>query len=145
MAERPFQIYGDSVPRMIGRKQIMDRLRRGLNKATPDHMKIIGPRASGKTVIVEALLEELRETGKPFDGVIRWDLGQSRATDDDDFLVHLRDQIAEALKDRHFDWSKMLTDDFADDARSGLKEVLSELVREGIRLLIVLDGLEKNG
>ncbi len=143
MAERPFQIYGDSVPRMIGRKQIMDRLRRGLNKATPDHMKIIGPRASGKTVIVEALLEELRETGKPFDGVIRWDLGQSRATDDDDFLVHLRDQIAEALKDRHFDWSKMLTDDFADDARSGLKEVLSELVREGIRLLIVLDGLEK--
>ena len=35
----------------------MDRLRRGLIKATPDHMKIIGPRASGKTVIVEALLE----------------------------------------------------------------------------------------
>jgi hypothetical protein len=144
MANRPFQIYGDSVPRMVGRMQVMDRLRRGLNKAIPDHMKIIGPRASGKTVIVEALLEELRNAGKPFDGVIRWDLGKSRATDDNDFLVHLRDQIAEALKDRHPDWSKMLKDDFADDARSGLKEVLSELVGEGIRLLVVLDGLEKS-
>jgi hypothetical protein len=143
MTNRPFQIYGDSVPRMVGRMQVMDRLRRGLNKTIPDHMKIIGPRASGKTVIVEALLEELRGAGTPFDGVIRWDLGKSRATDDNDFLVHLRDQIAEALKDRHPDWSKLLTVDFADDARSGLKEVLSELVGEGIRLLVVLDGLEK--
>jgi hypothetical protein len=143
MFDRPFQIYGDSVPQMVGRKQIMDRLRRGLNKVTPDHMKIIGPRASGKTVIVEALLEELRNVGKPFDGVIRWDLGKSRAADDAEFLVHLRDQLAEALKDRHPDWSEMLTGDFADDARSGLKEVLSELVGEGVRLLVVLDGLEK--
>lgn len=143
MVDRPFQIYGDSVPQMVGRRQIMDRLRRGLNKETPDHMKIIGPRASGKTVIVEALLKELRNVGKPFDGVIRWDLGKSRAADDAEFLVHLRDQIAEALKDRHPDWSKMLTGDFADDARSGLKEVLSELVGEGVRLLVVLDGLEK--
>lgn len=143
MAERPFQIYGDSVPRMIGRKKIMDRLRRGLNKATPDHMKIIGPRASGKTVIAEALLAELREPGTAFDGVVRWDLGHSRAKDDEDFLVHLRDQIGAALKHRHSDWYKILTVDFADDARSGLKEVLGELAGEGIRVLVVLDGLEK--
>lgn len=129
---------------MIGRKRIMDRLRRGLNKATPDHMKIIGPRAAGKTVVVEALLAELGASGTPFDGVVRWDLGHSRATDDDDFLVHLRDQIAAALKFRHPDWSKILTDDFSDDARSGLKEVLSELAGEDVRILVVLDGLEKS-
>lgn len=128
---------------MVGRKKIMDRLRRGMNKATPDHMKIIGPRAAGKTVVVEALLAELRASGTPFDGVVRWDLGHSRATNDDDFLVHLRDQIAAALKHRHPGWSKILTDDFADDARNGLKEVLSELAGEGVRVLVVLDGLEK--
>jgi hypothetical protein len=121
----------------------MDRLRRGLNKPTPDHMKIIGPRASGKTVVVEALLDELREAGKPFAGVVRWDLGHSRATDDNDFLVHLRDQIAVALKDQHPDYSEILTSDFADDARNGLKEVLNELATKGVKVLVVLDGLER--
>jgi hypothetical protein len=143
MADRPFQIYGDSVPKMVGRRQIMERLRRGLNKTTPDHMKIIGPRASGKTVVVEALLEELRKSDKPFAGVVRWDLGHTRAADDDDFLVHLRDQIAKALKHRQPYWSKTLTEDYADDARSGLKEVLGELAGDGVRVLVVLDGLEK--
>ena len=127
---------------MIGRRLIMDRLRRGLTKPAPDHMKIIGPRSAGKTVVVEALLNELRIAGKPFEGLVRWDLGHSPPTCDADFLVQLRDKVAEALQARQPSWSKSLIDS-GDDAHDGLKEVLSLLSEDGIRVLVVLDGLEK--
>ena len=63
----PFQIYGDTVPQMIGRRKAMDRLLRNFKNDVPNHMVVIGSRKSGKTVIVEALLSELRKVGKPFD------------------------------------------------------------------------------
>jgi hypothetical protein len=128
---------------MIGRRKAMDRLLRNFNNDSPSHMVIIGPRKSGKTVIVEALLSELRNGGNPFDGVVRWDLGHYPATDDNDFLELLRDRIAEALSDRHETWATMLTQGYADDARNGIKEVLGPLNKEKIRVLVVLDGLEK--
>jgi hypothetical protein len=143
MPERPFQLYGDSVARMIGRRHVMDQLRRGLVKPAPDHIKIVGPRSVGKTVVVEALLAELRATDKPFDGVVRWDLAHPRPHDDDDFLRHLRDQVAVALEARQHYWHKTLAEDYRDDPHDGLKEVLSELADQGIRVLVVLDGLEK--
>lgn len=121
----------------------MDRLLRNFKNDVPNHMVVIGPRKSGKTVIVEALLSELRKVGKPFDGVVRWDLGHYPATDDNDFLMRLRDRIADALWDRQETWSTMLTQGYADDARNGLKEVLGSLNKEKIRVLVVLDGLEK--
>lgn len=121
----------------------MDRLLRNFNNDSPSHMVMIGPRKSGKTVIVEALLSELRNFGSPFAGVVRWDLGHYPATDDNDFLALLRDRIAEALLDRHETWSTMLTQGYADDARNGIKEVLGPLNKEKIRVLVVLDGLEK--
>lgn len=142
MPERPFQIYGDSVPRMIGRRLVIDRLRRGLTKPVPDHMKIIGPRSAGKTVVVEALLAELRTTTNFYAGAVRWDLGHAPPTSDTEFLAQLRDHVAAALKEKQRFLSDSLTE-FGEDAHDGLKEVLPLLSDQGHKVLVVLDGLEK--
>lgn len=60
-----------------------------------------------------------------------------------DFVRHLRDQVAFALQARQPYWHKTLTEDYLADPHDGLKEVLSELASKGIRVLVVLDGLEK--
>ncbi len=138
-----FQIYGDTVAPLIGRKNAIDRLLRNFNNDVQNHMVIIGPRKSGKTVIVEALLSELRKVGSPFIGVVRWDLGHYPAADDSDFFLLLRDRIAEALREQQESWSTILTEGYQDDARNGIKEVLEILHRDKSSVLVVLDGLEK--
>jgi hypothetical protein len=141
--EGPFQVYGHSIPEMIGRRAIIERLRRGLNKPKPSHMNVVGPRAAGKTVVVNALLSELSQTAKPFDGVIRWDLGHESPRSDDEFLKQLSAHVANALEGRHANWAKDLRS-YGEEARDGLKEVIDMLSDEGIRVLVVLDGLEKS-
>jgi hypothetical protein len=106
-------------------------------------MNVVGPRAVGKTVVVNALLLEFSQTAKPFDGVIRWDLGHESPISDDEFLKQLSAYVANALESRHANWAKDLRS-YGSEARDGLKEVIDILSDEGIRLLVVLDGLEKS-
>jgi hypothetical protein len=63
MLNRRFQILGTSVPQMLGRDHIMQRMLSGLTKATPDHLQVVGPRFAGKTVILHELLLRIREEG----------------------------------------------------------------------------------
>jgi hypothetical protein len=121
----------------------MDRLRRGLIKKVPDHIQIVGPRSAGKTVLVNELVNQMRLDGSPFGGAIRWDLGHQPPGDDHAFLTGLRDHIALALDQRHADWARTLRE-YGTGVLDGLKEVLSVLNDEDIRVLVVLDGLEKS-
>jgi hypothetical protein len=49
MPDRIFQIFGATIPPLIGRKVIMARLWNSLTKPTPDHLQVIGPRFAGKS------------------------------------------------------------------------------------------------
>lgn len=142
MPERPFQIFGDSIPRMIGRRAVMDRLLRGLAKPVPDHMQIVGPRSAGKTVLVNELVKEIRLEGSSYGGAVRWNLGHQPPGDDQAFLAGLRDHTASALDERHAYWAGALRD-YRDQPLDGMKEVLGALNEEDIKVLVVLDGFDK--
>ena len=53
----------------------MQRLWNDLTKATPNHLSIVGPRYSGKTVLMHGLAEQMRQGDSPYGAVIVWDLG----------------------------------------------------------------------
>jgi hypothetical protein len=142
VSDRPFQIFGSSIPPLVGHRAAMGQLRRGFTKPNPDHMKIVGARSAGKSVVANALIGELRGQGVPFVGAVRWDLGHEPPPNDADFLIQLSTHVARGLEEAYPEWARFLVESKA-NALEALKEVLMELSRGQKRILVVLDGLEK--
>jgi len=142
MPERVFQICGATIPPMIGRKAIMERLCSALTKPTPDHLQVIGPRYAGKSVVLHALAQRMQEAGMPYGAVVLWDLGHQTPDSDEAFMSGLRDQLAAGLA--------KVSPQYADYLRAvegnpykELAEVFDELKDQGIKVLMLWDGFDK--
>ena len=61
MSESPYQIRGGSVPQMLGRELLFERLNRHLTKPTPDHMCVVGPAGFGKSVLLHHLADHFKK------------------------------------------------------------------------------------
>src|SRR4051812_3927343 len=96
MFERIFQICGATIPPMVGRSAVMQRLWTSLTKPTPDHLQIVGPRFSGKSVLLRALADQMASNGS-YQAVVLWDLGHQTPDTNDEFILSLRTHVAEAL------------------------------------------------
>lgn len=66
MSESPYQIRGGSIPQMLGRELLFDRLNRHQTKPTPDHVCVIGPAGFGKSVLLNHLAGHFRQPGEVF-------------------------------------------------------------------------------
>ena len=55
MVKQIFPILGADTPTMIGRSKIMQRIISDLTKPTPSHLSVVGPRYSGKSVLLKEL------------------------------------------------------------------------------------------
>ncbi|MCW5941796.1 MAG: hypothetical protein KIS66_06175 [Fimbriimonadaceae bacterium] len=135
MAEEPFQILGAGVPELIGRAAQLRQINGELAKKTPSHISLIGPKHSGKSVLLKGLTDRLREAGTPFSAVVLWDLAHSTPGSDDEFVSALGAQLASALPD----FSKLLLG--AD--YKGLRDILEGLGEDGFRILMAWDGFDK--
>jgi hypothetical protein len=142
MADRIFQICGATVPPLVGRKNAFQKLRSALTKATPDRLQVVGPRFVGKTVLLHAFADAMRKADSPYKAVLLWDLGQQTPDSDEQFLLALRDRLADSIQP--------LNKDYADHLRSAKEkpyhdicEVTDALGQEGIKLLMLWDGFDK--
>lgn len=142
MPDRVFQICGATVPPLMGRKVALQRVTNALTKTTADHLQIVGARFAGKTVLLNALAEVMRRPESPYTAVMVWDLGHQTPNSDEEFLLVLRDRIAEAIDP--------VTKDYAEHLRSVLEkpyrelcEVFDALRSENAKVLMLWDGLDK--
>ncbi|MFZ2301327.1 MAG: hypothetical protein WAW10_05600 [Gallionella sp.] len=142
MPERVFQICGATIPPMIGRKAIMERLCSALTKPMPDHLQVVGPRYAGKSVILYALAQKMRETGTPYSAVVLWDLGHQTPDTDEAFMSGLRDQLASALATASPDYADYLRAVEGNPYKE-LAEVFDVLKDQGIKVLMLWDGFDK--
>ncbi len=142
MAERIFQICGATIPPMVGRKAIMERLCNALTKPMPDHLQVIGPRYAGKSVVLHALAQRMREVGTPYSAVILWDLGHQTPDSDETFMCGLRDQLVAGLASVNSSYANYLRD-VAGNPYKELAEVFDELKDQGIKVLMLWDGFDK--
>lgn len=92
MSESPYRVLGVEVPAMLGRERLFGQLCRHLNKATPDHVSVIGPHLYGKSVMLKHLASHFSE-GR-FVGSLYWDLRYGTPRTDAEF----RSQFAERLR-----------------------------------------------
>jgi hypothetical protein len=140
--EPHFPILGPDVPPMLGRAKIMQRLWNDLTKTSPSHLSVVGPRYGGKSVILKALAERMREDDSPYRAVILWDLGHQTPASDDAFFKLLCQRIGEGIMAISPDYGNHLLSVEVDEYNE-LREVIDALKDEGIKVLMLWDGFDK--
>lgn len=142
MPDSKFQIPGTGVPPMLGRAGIMQRMTGALTKAIPDHLQVVGPRFSGKTVILQELATRLRQAGKPYSAVVLWDLGHQTPGTDELFMQRLARELSSALQGSHADYAQYLRNP-KDNPYQDIAEVLDLLKEDGSKVLAIMDGFDR--
>lgn len=140
MVERRFPILGGQVPPMVGREKAIQRILAALTKPAPDHLQIVGPRFSGKTVLLHEVSRRLQSAGKPYTGIMRWDLGHQTPASDEAFMQRLARELAATLSGTHKDYAEHLK--AANGTFQEIAEVLDALKDDG-KILAILDGFDK--
>jgi len=137
-----FSVTGTTIPYLLGREKIIQRLLSDLTKTTPSHLTVIGPRSSGKTVLLNGLVTRLGQDGSFYDSVVLWDLGHFTPGSDRAFLKELCKQLGKGLSEAGNPYADHLL--MAEDNEYGiLKEVLEVINDEDRKILMLWDGFDK--
>ncbi|MQB19014.1 hypothetical protein DXT90_00035 [Agrobacterium tumefaciens] len=142
MPDMRFPILGTTVPPMLGRAALLQKMTDALTKAIPDHLQVVGPRFAGKTVILHELAARLRKSGSPYSAVLVWDLGHQTPGTDALFMQGLARELSAALKHSHPDYAEHLRSS-QDNPYQDIAEVLDLLKDEGAKVLAIMDGFDK--
>ena len=142
MPDRKFQTTGTSVPAMLGRQTLVNRMMGALAKPTPDHLQVVGPRYAGKTVILHELSKRFLAPGSPYTAVLHWDLGHQTPASDELFMAAFSAELSEALQHRHPEYSQHLRH-VKGNPYQDIAEVLDLLKDENGKVLAILDGFDK--
>lgn len=142
MSDLRFPILGTETPPMLGRAKIMQRVWNSLTKKTPSHLSIVGPRYSGKSVLLKALEQRMRGEGSPYCAVILWDLGHQTPRTDEEFLKLLCKRLGEGIRSTNQDYGEHLlavpSDEYAE-----ICEVMDALHEDDQKILMLWDGFDK--
>ena len=141
MSESPYQIRGGSVPQMLGRELLFERLNRHLTKPTPDHMCVVGPAGFGKSVLLHHLADHFKKREDLYAASMYLDLRHGTPMTDHEFRVLFASRIKSALQPVESDLADCLELD-DNDLSDLLYFVFEEMHRKGIRFLAVLDGFD---
>jgi len=121
----------------------MQRLWNDLTKPSPSHLSIVGPRYSGKSVILSALASRMEGADSPYRCVVLWDLGHLTPTSDADFLKSLCAELSVKLAKTNDECSKHLSKADPGDEYGALRDVMEMLNEEGVKILMLWDGFDK--
>ncbi|MCY3704592.1 MAG: hypothetical protein OXH08_03695 [Gammaproteobacteria bacterium] len=141
MNDRPYQVLGDGVPRMLGRENLFRRLLGHLLKDTPDHVCVVGPTLFGKSVLLNHLGSHFKNQDDHYLTSVYWDLRHGTPRTDAEFRRRFVEQVKVALKSVRDDLAEDL-DPEDEDPFELLEIVFEEMQSEGLRLLAVLDGFD---
>jgi len=137
----PYQVLGATVPLLLGRRRLLDQLEHHLLKPSPEHVQVVGPTLYGKSVLLHHLAERHRAGSPRYLTTAYADLRHAPPARDADFRRRLAELVRSALAAPRPALAEALD---LDDA--GIHElldlVLEELAREGVCLLVVLDGFD---
>lgn len=142
MLDSRFPILGTTVPPMLGRAAILQKMIGSLTKATPDHLQMVGPRFAGKTVVLHELATRLRQMGSPYSAVVLWDLGHQTPRSDEVFMQNLAREMSGALAGSLDIYAEHLKN-LQGNPYQEIAEVLDLLKDEGVKVLLIMDGFDK--
>ncbi len=137
----PYQVMGTTVPKMLGRRRLIEQVERHVLKPSPDHVQVVGPTLFGKSVLLAALADRHEAGNTHYATAAYADFRHAPPADD----AALRRRFAETVKTA---LARVIPEvaDYIDLADGGLHELLDltfqELEQRNARLMVVLDGFD---
>jgi hypothetical protein len=141
MSDRRFPIFCAADTKIVGREAIIRRMLGSLSKARPNHLEVVGPRYSGKSVVLHELMARLRKQDRPFASIVQWDLGLQVPTTNDQFMDRFARELSIALKQKYPDYSEHLKN--SESPYQDISEVLDLLKEDEAKILVVMDGVDR--
>jgi hypothetical protein len=135
MPETPYQILGTSIPPLVGRGTQLRQIMAEFSKKTPSHVSVVGPKYSGKSVLLKAVCEQHQQAGSPFSATVFWDLAHHTPSSDEEFMSGLAAQLAKARPEYE---KEFLAATYGD-----LKEIIESFSDDGFRILMAWDGFDR--
>jgi len=141
MKENPYQVSGASIATLRGRRGDWSRLLRHLEKPTPDHVSVVGPRCIGKTVLLNAIATYFASGHNPFNACAYWDMRHGAPDSDAEFYRVFAQQLIGPVK---------CIDPGVGEVFAGtgggtfetLRLVFETLAEERKKVLVVFDGMD---
>jgi hypothetical protein len=137
-----YQVLGTTVPRLLGREQILADLESHLLKPTPDHVSVIGFARYGKSVLLNHLAEQYRPGNDYFRTALYIDFRHATPTTDEDFRLSFAKGIKLTVEQFRPEITECIDLNDRDSIHELLDLAFGELDRTGDRLLAVLDGFD---
>ena len=136
----PYQVLGPSVPSMLGRAAVVQRLDRHLLKPSPDHVSIVGPAHYGKSVLLQHVAGIYR-TKSSYVMAAYIDLRRRTPASDREFRQRFAKEVRAALAVVRAEIAGWIENDDS-KFQEVLDVVLDELAQNNERMLVVFDGFD---
>ena len=141
MTTNPYRVFGPSLPPMLGRASLVQRIERHILKPSPDHISVVGPAHFGKSVLLSHLAATHRSESSHYSTTVHIDLRRSTPTSDRLFKRRFAEDLQAALRPLRPEIAEYL--DLEDEGIHELLDlVFTDLEKEGVRILMVMDGFD---
>ena len=143
VTSNPYQVFGPSVPSMLGRRSLINEIEGRLLKDTPDHVSIVGPTHYGKSVLLSHIADTHRTGSSHYLTTVYIDFRISPPASDATFKQRLANALKTGLQPVRSELSAHIDPEY-ERIHELLDDVFADLAKEkGIaRLLVVLDGFD---
>ena len=141
MTTNPYQVFGASIPPMLGRGSLMRAIESHLLKPSPDHVSVVGPAHYGKSVLLRHLADAHHSGSSHYLTTAHIDLRRSTPESDSEFKRRFAEAVRGALQAAGSDLYDSI--DIEDEnIHELLSLVFEELDDKRMRMLVVLDGFD---
>ena len=139
----PYQVFGPSVPTMLGRGSLINKIEGRLLKDTPDHVSIVGPMHYGKSVLLNHLADTHRTGSSHYLTTVYIDFRISPPESDAAFKQRLANALKTGLQPVRSELSGHIDPEY-ERIHELLDDVFADLAKEKetARILVVLDGFD---
>jgi len=132
-------LFAPEVP-MIGRAQLFQRMVGALTKATPQSLSLVGPRYSGKSVILSELANS-PEVNAAYLGSSHWDLGHHIPQSDEEFIAMMKRKLSDALAGKNDTIAEHLAQ--KDAGYDDILDSFDSLAADKKRIIMLWDGMDR--
>jgi len=141
MKKNPFRVLGADVPPLVGRRDLVARIESHLDKASPDHLSVVGPAMYGKSVLLKEIAGRYAPGRPGYITSAYVELRRRTPETDDELRLRVAEKLREALAETWPELADLLG--FEDVAiAERLQLVGRELATRDEAVLMVLDGFD---
>jgi Cdc6-like AAA superfamily ATPase len=139
--DNPYRLYGTETSPLLDRTDLLCEVLSHLEKATPDHVSIVGEKYSGKTVLLTHLKTHFQNSDSHFDSCCYISLKHEDIDGDESFYAALAREFASAVREIDPEMAEYLKVG-GEDIWEMIGNVFKTLGEQRNRILVLFDDFD---